>query len=63
MKAKIFIVCAVVLCAVTARAFDYPYLVFTNTGGETTAIAVSNNMTLAVSGSTPASSSSGGGRW
>lgn len=52
MKAKIFIVCAVMLCAVTARAFDYPYLVFTNTGGETTAIAVSNNMTLAVSGST-----------
>lgn len=37
-------------CAVIAEAADYPYLVFTNTAGTTTALTVSN-MTLTVNGS------------
>ncbi len=49
MKRSLFIL-AVVLCAVTAQAADYPYLVFTNTGGTSTVLSVSD-MTLAVSGS------------
>ena len=49
MKRSLFIL-AVVLCAVTAQAADYPYLVFTNTGGTSTVLSVSG-MTLAVSGS------------
>lgn len=49
MKRSLFIL-AVVLCAVTAQAADYPYLVFTNTGGTSTVLSVSN-LTFAVSGS------------
>ena len=49
MKRSLYIL-AVVLCAVTAQAADYPYLVFTNTGGTSTVLSVSD-MTLAVSGS------------
>ena len=41
---------AVALCAVIAQAADYPYLVFTNTGGTSTVMDVSD-LTLAVSGS------------
>ena len=37
------------LCTVMAQAADYPYLVFTNTGGTTTVLSVSS-MTLTVSG-------------
>ena len=48
---KKFLVLAVtVVCAVMAQAADYPYLVFTNTAGTTTALTVSN-MTLTVNGS------------
>ena len=41
---------AVALCSLVAQAADYPYLVFTNTGGTSTVMDVSN-LTLAVSGS------------
>lgn len=47
---KIFALAVTVVCAVMAQAADYPYLVFTNTAGTTTALSVSN-MTLTVSGS------------
>ena len=49
MKRSLFIL-VTVICAVMAQAADYPYLVFTNTGGTTTVLGVTN-MTLAVSGS------------
>lgn len=49
MKRSLFILVTVV-CAVMAQAADYPYLVFTNTAGTSTALSVSN-MTLTVSGS------------
>ena len=49
MKRSLFI-WAVALCSVVAQAADYPYLVFTNTGGTSTVLSVSD-MTLAVSGS------------
>ena len=49
MKRRLFIL-VTVICAVMAQAADYPYLVFTNTGGTTTVLGVTN-MTLAVSGS------------
>ena len=49
---KNFLVLAVtVVCAGIAQAADYPYLVFTNTAGTTTALTVSNNMKLSVNGS------------
>ena len=38
------------LCLLSAQAGEYAYLVFTNTGGSTTALSVTN-MTLSVSGS------------
>ena len=47
---KILILLVAVVCAVMAQAADYPYLVFTNTAGTTTALSVSN-MTLTVNGS------------
>ncbi|MBQ6789917.1 MAG: hypothetical protein IJP76_00495 [Paludibacteraceae bacterium] len=47
---KILVLAVTVVCAVMAQAADYPYLVFTNTAGTTTALTVSN-MTLTVSGS------------
>lgn len=47
---KILVLVVAVVCAVIAQAADYPYLVFTNTGGTTTVLGVTN-MTLAVSGS------------
>ena len=49
MKRSLFI-WAAALCAITAQAADYPYLVFTSTGGTTTKLSVSD-MTLVVSGS------------
>lgn len=49
MKRSLFIL-VMVICAVMAQAADYPYLVFTNTGGTTTVLGVTN-MTLAVGGS------------
>lgn len=49
MKRSLFIL-VTVICAVMAQAADYTYLVFTNTGGTTTVLGVTN-MTLAVSGS------------
>lgn len=49
MKRSLFIWTAA-LCAITAQAADYPYLVFTGTGGTTTKLSVSD-MTLVVSGS------------
>lgn len=49
MKRSLFLG-AVALCAVMMQAADYPYLVFTNTGGTSTVLSVSN-LTLAVSGS------------
>ena len=49
MKRSLFIL-AVALCSLMAQAADYPYLVFTNTGGTSTVMDVSN-LTLAVSGS------------
>lgn len=49
MKRSLFIL-VTVICAVMAQAADYPYLVFTNTAGTSTALSVSN-MTLTVSGS------------
>lgn len=48
---KILVLVVAVVCAGIAQAADYPYLVFTNTAGTTTALTVSNNMTLTVSGS------------
>ena len=47
---KIGLLLVAVACAVIAQAADYPYLVFTNTAGTTTALSVSN-MTLTVNGS------------
>ena len=47
---KILVLVVAVVCAVMAQAADYPYLVFTNTAGTTTALTVSN-MTLSVNGS------------
>lgn len=47
---KILVLVVAVVCAGIAQAADYPYLVFTNTGGTTTVLGVTN-MTLAVSGS------------
>ncbi len=47
---KILVLAVTVVCAVIAQAADYPYLVFTNTAGTTTALTVSN-MTLTVNGS------------
>ena len=47
---KIGLLLVAVVCAVMAQAADYPYLVFTNTAGTTTALSVSN-MTLTVNGS------------
>ena len=47
---KILVLAVTVVCAVIAQAADYPYLVFTNTAGTTTALTVSN-MTLSVNGS------------
>lgn len=47
---KILVLVVAVVCAGIAQAVDYPYLVFTNTAGTTTALTVSN-MTLSVSGS------------
>lgn len=49
MKRSLFIL-VTVICAVMVQAADYPCLVFTNTGGTTTVLGVTN-MTLAVSGS------------
>ncbi|MBO6307185.1 MAG: hypothetical protein J6M55_06740 [Paludibacteraceae bacterium] len=49
MKRSLFVL-AVVLCSLMAQAADYPYLVFTNTGGTSTVMDVSD-LTLAVSGS------------
>ena len=47
---KILVLVVAVFCAGIAEAADYPYLVFTNTAGTTTALTV-NNMTLTVNGS------------
>ena len=47
---KILVLVVAVVCAGIAQAVDYPYLVFTNTAGTTTALPVSN-MTLSVNGS------------
>ena len=47
---KIGMVITWLACAGIALAADYPYLVFTNTAGTTTALTVSN-MTLSVNGS------------
>ena len=47
---KILVLAVTVVCAVMVQAADYPYLVFTNTAGTSTALSVSN-MTLSVSGS------------
>ena len=47
---KILVLVVAVVCAGIAQAADYPYLVFTNTAGTTTALTVSN-MTLSVNGS------------
>ena len=47
---KFFALAVMVVCAGIAQAADYPYLVFTNTAGTTTALTVSN-MTLTVNGS------------
>ena len=47
---KFFALAVTVVCAVMAQAEDYPYLVFTNIGGTTTKLNVSD-MTLVVSGS------------
>ena len=47
---KILVLMVAVVCAGIAQAVDYPYLVFTNTAGTTTALTVSN-MTLSVNGS------------
>ena len=49
MKRSLFVIAAM-LCAFFAQAADYPYLVFTNTGGTSTVLSVSN-LTFAVSGS------------
>lgn len=48
-KFSLFVV--MVVCALVARATDYPYLVFTNTAGTTTLLSVSN-MTLNAIGTT-----------
>ncbi|MBQ7210674.1 MAG: hypothetical protein IJS05_07270 [Paludibacteraceae bacterium] len=48
-KISLFVV--MVVCALVARATDYPYLVFTNTAGTTTLLSVSN-MTLNAIGTT-----------
>ena len=47
---KILVLAVTVVCAVMVQAADYPYLVFTNTAGTSTALSVSK-MTLSVSGS------------
>lgn len=47
---KILVLVVAVVCAGIAQAVDYPYLVFTNTAGTTTALPISN-MTLSVNGS------------
>lgn len=47
---KILVLVVAVVCAGIAQAADYPYLVFVNTAGTTTALMVSN-MTLSVNGS------------
>ncbi len=47
---KILVLAVTVVCAVMAQAADYPYLVFTNTAGTTTAMSVSS-LTMTVSGS------------
>ncbi len=47
---KFFVLAVTVVCAVMAQAADYPYLVFTNTAGTTTAMSVSS-LTMTVSGS------------
>ena len=47
---KVLVLVVAVVCAGIAQAVDYPYLVFTNTAGTTTALTVSN-MTLSVNGS------------
>ena len=47
---KFFALAVTVVCAVMAQAADYPYLVFTNTAGTTTAMSVSS-LTMTVSGS------------
>ena len=47
---KVLVLVVAVVCAGIAQAADYPYLVFTNTAGTTTALTVSN-MTLTVNGS------------
>ena len=46
---KIGLMVAMAVCALTAWSVDYPYLVFTNTEGTTTAFSVSN-LTMTVSG-------------
>ena len=48
MKRSLFVL-ATALCVMMAQAADYPYLVFTNTGGTTTVLGVAN-LTLTVSG-------------
>lgn len=47
---KVLVLVVAVVCAGIAQAVDYPYLVFTNTAGTTTALTVSNMM-LSVNGS------------
>ena len=47
---KICVFMVAVVCAVMTQAADYPYLVFTNTAGTTTAMSVSS-LTMTVSGS------------
>lgn len=49
MKRFLFLI-SMAVCFFTAHAYDYPYLVFTNTEGITTAVNVSN-LTLTVNGS------------
>jgi len=46
---KGLLIAALTLCLTTAKAYDYPFLVFVNTSGDTTALSVSN-LTLTVSG-------------
>ena len=56
---KILVLVVAVVCAGIAQAADYPYLVFTNTAGTTTALTVSN-MTLTVNGSELTVTNAGG---
>ncbi len=46
---KICVFIVTLCCAMTVGAYEYPYLVFTNTSGTTTVLGVSN-LTLTVSG-------------